>query len=140
MKNKVAIIFFIFLLVMGFSLNLKSKKNLDFVFDQHTVLLLIDIQNFYFPQGKVPLKGIELASQKAGKILEFFRQKNLLVVHVKHMPRTVSKPDTKKDPQWNIHPRVFPLKAEKVITKHYASSFRETGLNDFLKRNQTLHN
>jgi nicotinamidase-related amidase len=133
MKNKVTIIFFIFMLVMGFSLNLKSKKKSDFVFDQHTALLLIDIQNFYFPQGKVPLKESELACQKAEKILEFFRQKNLLIVHIKHMPKTVSKTDTKKDPQWNIHPRVFPLKAEKVIVKHYASSFRETGLNDFLK-------
>jgi hypothetical protein len=62
MKNKVIIIF---LLVLGFSLNLKSKKNSDFVFDQHTALLLIDIQNFYFPQGKVPLKGSELAILKS---------------------------------------------------------------------------
>lgn len=131
MKNKVIIIF---LLVMGFSLNLKSKKNSDFIIDQHTALLLIDIQNFYFPGGKISLHGSVIASQKAKKVLDFFRQGQFPVVHVKHMPRDKSNPKISEDPAWNIYSQVAPHPGEKVIVKHFVNCFRETDLLNFLKR------
>jgi nicotinamidase-related amidase len=36
-------------------------------------LLLIDIQNDYFPGGKMELEGMERASLQARRLLDFFR-------------------------------------------------------------------
>jgi hypothetical protein len=38
-----------------------------------TALLIIDIQDFYFPGGKVPLVEPETAAKNAGKVLAAFR-------------------------------------------------------------------
>ena len=36
-------------------------------------LILIDIQNDYFPQGKWPLAGVDAAADKAAQVLQAFR-------------------------------------------------------------------
>jgi len=67
---------FLFLLLVtinGFSQSLDS-----------TALILIDIQNFYFPGGDVPLVEPEAAALQAQKVLDYFRKNQGLVVHVKH--------------------------------------------------------
>ncbi len=88
-----------------------------------TALLLVDIQAFYFPGGFYPLVHPEKASAKASVLLNYFRKNHALVVHIKHA--------TKKDSL--IHADVAPLPGEKVITKHFANSFRGTGLLPYLK-------
>ncbi len=97
-------------------------------------LLLIDIQNDYFENGKMPLVGSEEASLKAKKILEKFRNDNLPIVHVKHhstrSDATFFIPDTKG--VW-LHESVKPLKDEIVIVKNYPNSFRDTKLLETLK-------
>ncbi|QSB39180.1 isochorismatase family protein [Pseudomonas hygromyciniae] len=47
-------------------------------------LILIDIQNDYFPQGKWPLAGVEAAADKAQQLLQAFRQAGDAVIHVRH--------------------------------------------------------
>ena len=69
------------------------------------VLLIIDIQNFYFEGGRIPLVGSIPASLKAKALLETFRVKNLPVIHIAHMPK--EKPE-KPDPQYDIHKNVAP--------------------------------
>ena len=49
-----------------------------------TALLIIDIQDFYFPGGKSPLVNPEAASANAAKILGDFRAAGDPVVHVRH--------------------------------------------------------
>ena len=39
-----------------------------------TALVLVDIQNDYFPGGKMELEGSMQAGHKAGKILAYFRE------------------------------------------------------------------
>jgi hypothetical protein len=51
-----------------------------------TALLIVDLQNFYFKDGKIPLVGSVEASLQAKKILELFRAKQLPVIHVRHVP------------------------------------------------------
>ncbi len=87
-----------------------------------TALLLVDIQDFYFPGGFYPLVHPEEASAKAAVLLNYFRKNHALVVHIKH----AAKRDTL------IRQDVAPLPTEKVITKHYANSFRGTGLLGYL--------
>ena len=53
-----------------------------------TALLLIDIQDFYFPGGRSELSDPEEASLKAKKLLRQFREKDLLVIHVRHNAKT----------------------------------------------------
>jgi nicotinamidase-related amidase len=94
-----------------------------------TALVIIDIQNFYFEGGNVPLAGPVEASLKAKILLERFREKGWPVVHVQHLPKDVADPDPEiADAQYRIHPNVLPLAGEMLIGKHHANSFRETTL------------
>ncbi len=49
-----------------------------------TALILIDIQNDYFPGGAMELYQSEKASDNAGKILRKFREEKRPVIHIQH--------------------------------------------------------
>ena len=51
----------------------------------NTALVLIDIQNDYFPGGKMELSGSIEAGLRAGEILAFFRDNRMPVVHIQHL-------------------------------------------------------
>lgn len=94
-----------------------------------TALLIVDIQNDYFPGGRFELAGAEAAGRRAALILAAFRERGLPVVHIRHEaldPATgFFLPGT---PGAEIHPLVRPLDGETVIIKHYPNSFRGTAL------------
>jgi len=90
-----------------------------------TALLLIDIQDFYFPGGRSPLEDPEKASLNAQKILEKFREKAMLVVHVRHNAKSGAE----------IHKNVTPIKEEKVISNDHVNSFKDTDLLKYLRAN-----
>jgi nicotinamidase-related amidase len=85
-----------------------------------TALLVIDIQDFYFPGGQVPLVNPEAASEKTAELMKLFRSQGLEVIHVRH---NGSSP---------IHKNVAPLEGEKVITKRDANAFNGTDLLNYL--------
>jgi nicotinamidase-related amidase len=94
-----------------------------------TALLVIDIQAFYFPGGRLPLVAPEAAAANAGRLVERFRAAGRPVVHVQHLPADVNAPDPAGgDPQYRIHPDVMPRQGEIVIGKHHANAFRDTEL------------
>ncbi len=104
-------------------------------FGADTALVVIDIQNFYFEKGLVPLTGSVEAAQQAGRVLAAFRSRQLTVVHVRHAPATLQFVDGEPtDPQYRIRPEVAPAAGEKIVTKHYANSFRETDLLEYLRQ------
>src|SRR5262245_10680622 len=98
-------------------------------------LLLIDIQNDYFPGGKMELHGADAAAQTAGRLLAFFRQRGLPIVHVQHLSlrpgATFFVPNT---PGVEIHAAVTPGKGEPTIRKPFPNSFRETELSQELQK------
>ena len=47
-----------------------------------TALLLVDIQNDYFPGGKMELEGPVEAAQKANELLQCFRDHDMPTVHI----------------------------------------------------------
>lgn len=99
-----------------------------------TGLVVIDIQQFYFDGGLVPLTGSVEAATQARKVLEAFRAHALPVIHVRHVPTSVAVVDGEPaDPQYRIRPEVRPAAGEKVISKRFANSFRETDLLDTLR-------
>ena len=97
-------------------------------------LLLIDIQNDYFPGGSMELFSSEAAGDKARLLLDKFRKKALPVIHIQHIsldPGTgFFLPNTAGV---EINERVRPLAGETVIQKHYPSAFRETSLLQLLR-------
>jgi len=103
-----------------------------------TTLLLIDLQNDYFPHGKMELHESEKAVQNASRLLGFFREHQLPLIHIQHFAvrpgATFFLPNSKGV---EIHPAVQPLDSEIVIQKHYPNSFRETTLLENLQRENT---
>jgi nicotinamidase-related amidase len=119
-----------FLVVVAGSANPQKKA----LMGPETALLVIDIQNFYFENGSLPLTGSVEAARQARRVLDVFRAKKLPVIHVRHAPKTMTFVEGEPaDPQYRIRPEVAPMAGETVITKHYANSFRETTLLDYLK-------
>jgi len=111
---------FLFLAVV-FAFTLKAQENA-----KDTALLIIDIQDFYYPGGKLPLVNPEAAGKNAAKLLAAFRKKAYPVIHVRH----------NFEPGGSIHEDVKPLDTEKVISKDYANSFRGTDLLEYLHENK----
>jgi nicotinamidase-related amidase len=100
-----------------------------------TALVIVDIQNFYFEKGLVPLTGSVEAADRARVALVAFRLRGLPVVHVRHVPKSVAIVDGEPvDAQYRIRPEVAPRAGEPVISKQFANSFRETDLLAVLQR------
>ncbi len=100
-----------------------------------TALILIDIQNEYFPGGKQELEGPIEASLRAGRLLDYFRQARLPLAHIQHV--SIQPGATRFLPGTSgaeIHENVRPLAGEVVFQKHYPNSFRDTPLLDHFKR------
>jgi len=104
----------------------------------NTALLLIDIQNDYFPGGKMELEGAIEAGKKAGAILQCFREHGGHHIHVQHESRkpgaTFFIPGTDGI---RIHDSVAHFESEPIVHKQYPNSYRETNLLEMLKAWQT---
>jgi len=85
---------------------------------QKTALLLIDIQDFYFPGGRLQLENPEMAGMNAGLLLDHFRTCESPVYHVRH----------NFEPGGNIHDYVKPQKGEPVLSKDQVNAFMDTDL------------
>lgn len=105
-----------------------------------TALLLIDIQNDYFPGGKMELTGSEKAANNAERILARFRQNKDLVIHIRHLSvREDAAFFIPNTPGAEIHECLEPLAEEKIITKHFPNSFIHTELLSILQQQQIEH-
>jgi nicotinamidase-related amidase len=102
-----------------------------------TALLIIDIQNDYFPGGAMELEGAEQAGAKAAQALAKFRKDGLPVFHVRHLSvrpgATFFIPGT---PGAEIREGVRPLEGETLVEKNFPNSFRGTALQNYLDKNK----
>lgn len=96
------------------------------------VILVVDLQNEYWPAGNYALDGIETAAANAARVMDHARAKGDLVVNIRHeMPEgPLFVPGTAGA---DINDAVRPAPGEPVITKNFPNSFRDTGLSEFLK-------
>jgi len=97
-------------------------------------LLIVDIQNDYFPGGKWELVGSEHAGQLAGGLLKFFREHKLPVFHVQHIGKPDSPFFVPGTPGVEIRSVVKPQPNEVLVQKNYPNAFRETTLLNQLKQ------
>ena len=101
---------------------------------EKTALLLIDIQNDYFPGGRMTLVQMDEVAVGAKSLLQAFRDQKHAIVHVQHIARDEQAPFFRPNTHGvNPHHTVEPLPEEPVIAKHYPNAFRETNLKEVLR-------
>ncbi len=111
------IILALFTVIMTISVQCQDTNN-------KTALLVIDIQEFYFPGGDMPLYQPEQAAGKALLLIDSFRKEGEEVIYISH----------NYEPGGSIHEMVKPLPGEKVISKNSVNSFLDTGLQEYLNQ------
>lgn len=100
-----------------------------------TALIIVDIQNDYFPNGKMELSNPDKAAANAAKVLDWFRQNNKNnIFHVQHIASAPEMgfflPNTEGA---EIHETVQPLKNENIVVKNFPNSFLKTDLESKLR-------
>ncbi len=99
-----------------------------------TALLIIDVQNDYFPGGSMELSGAEDAGARAGVLLAACRDRGIPVIHVQHLSVRPGAaffiPGTSGA---DINSSVSPWSGEKIIRKNFPNSFRNTELGELLE-------
>jgi len=99
-------------------------------------LIVVDIQNDYFPDGKWPLAGAEAAADNAARIIAAARTAGDLVVYIRHEFTVENPPFFKAGSEGaQIHPKVLNRPDEHVVVKNHVNSFRETDLSQVLDAN-----
>lgn len=99
-------------------------------------LLVIDLQNDYFPGGLFPLWNTEETLERIEKAIELANNKGIQVIHIQH----VADPKVGIAPFFNegthgveIHERILKAATNApVVVKHYADAFYETDLEEVL--------
>ncbi len=129
---KKAISILLLLVLMGVSFLQAQQSSPDHM---KKVLLIIDIQNDYFKDGKMALVNAEGAAMNAKLIVDDFRANNWPVVIIQHQSSSPNAsffaPNTEGV---EIHELLKPLAGEKHIVKHYPNAFRETDLLEHMKQ------
>lgn len=85
-------------------------------------LLVIDVQNFYFPGGRSELVEPEKAAEKAAIAISDARQTGNPVIFIQH----------KSASGMEINDLVKPMPGEKIFIKEEVNSFLGTGLKEYL--------
>ena len=97
-------------------------------------LILVDLQNDYFPGGMMELVGIQAATANARILLNEFRKTKSPIIHIQHISTrpgaTFFLPETDGA---RINQMVAPQENEIVLVKNYPNSFRDTSLSENLK-------
>ncbi|MBT3145688.1 cysteine hydrolase family protein [Neptunomonas phycophila] len=102
-----------------------------------TALLIIDMQNDYFPAGKYPLSGIEAAANNVHKVLVHFRENQQPIIHVRHEFTSPEAPFFIAGSEGSrIYHSLQPKEGEFDILKHEVNSFKETDLQALLDQEQ----
>lgn len=97
-------------------------------------LLLIDLQNDYFPGGAYELDRIAEASAKSAEILDRFRSETWPLIHIRHEFASAEAPFFHPGSDGaKIHDSVAPQPGESVVTKQQVNSFHGTNLDAQLR-------
>lgn len=96
-------------------------------------IVVVDLQNDYFPAGNWPLEGIEAATANAARVIDGARSRGDAVIHVQHLAASPQAPFFVPGTDGaEINAAVRPKGDEPVVTKHFPNSFRETVLKQAL--------
>ncbi len=96
-------------------------------------LLVIDVQNDYFPSGKFPLWNSEKTLDNIEKLIVKAKNNNVPVILVQHIADSNSPFFAEGTEGDEIHPRILQAAPpEKIIGKTFADAFYKTDLTEVL--------
>ncbi|MBW1692643.1 MAG: cysteine hydrolase [Deltaproteobacteria bacterium] len=99
-----------------------------------TGLILVDIQNDYFPGGNMELVKMNDASSNAKNLLFLFRKIQWPTFHIKHIAEHEGATFFLQNTEGaELHESIKPLPEETTIRKKFPNSFRDTRLLKELK-------
>ncbi|MBK7593212.1 MAG: cysteine hydrolase [Betaproteobacteria bacterium] len=101
-------------------------------------LIVIDLQNDYFPGGAFPLANTDATLLAIEGAIANARAKGIPVVHVQHVAdpqRGIAPFFNAGTPGVEIHPRIRDAAPDApVVVKHFADSFERTNLHETLQQ------
>lgn len=97
-------------------------------------LVIVDLQNDYFPNGKWVLDGIEAASANAARLIAASREAGVPVVHVHHESGADAPFFNPGTEGAEINGSVKPADGEETVLKHAPNGFKDTKLEAILRR------
>jgi len=117
---------------LGLNIGKHGKKQMS-----KRALILVDIQNDYFPGGAWELSGMNAAADHAAELLSLARQSGETVIFIKHEFPTSDAPFFKPGSQGaQIHDKVKNQSNEIVVVKQQINAFHSTNLKQLLEQNQ----
>jgi len=99
-------------------------------------LLVIDLQNDYFPGGKFPLWNTDVVLQNIERAIAKANAQGIPVIHIQHVAKQGMAPFfNERTAGADIHPRILAAAPNApVVVKEYADSFEKTTLEETLTK------
>lgn len=96
-------------------------------------LLIIDVQNDYFPGGACELYKAMEAEEQIKKLISESRKAGREVIYIQHINPPEETFFIEGTFGCEISERIAPQPGDKVFVKYYPNSFLKTGLDSYLK-------
>lgn len=99
-------------------------------------LLVIDLQNDYFPGGKFPLWNTDAILQNIERAIAKANAQGIPVIHIQHVAKQGTAPFFNEGtPGTDIHPSILAVAPKApVVVKEFADSFEQTNLEETLTK------
>lgn len=98
-------------------------------------LLVIDLQNDYFPEGKFPLWNTDVVLENIERAIARANAQGIPVIHIQHVAKGVAPFFNEGTPGADIHPRILTATPNApVVVKEFADSFEKTNLEETLAK------
>ncbi len=99
-------------------------------------LVIIDVQNDYFSEGAHELYEPDKALDMIQKLIHSFRKKNEGIYYIQQISDGSSNFFRPNTVGCQIHEKIKPQDNDKIIVKHYPSSFLGTTLHEELQKDE----
>jgi len=96
-------------------------------------LLVIDLQNDYFPGGKFPLWNTDVVLKNIEGAIAKANEHGVPVIHIQHIAKGAAPFFHEGTPGADIHPRILAAAPKApIVVKEFADSFEKTNLEETL--------
>lgn len=103
-------------------------------------LLIIDLQNDYFPEGKFPLWNTEQVLENIKQLIAKAQQHGMKIIHIQHVADSsygIAPFFNEGTSGVEIHPQILQSAPNgEVVIKKFADSFYNTNLSEVLAKSQ----
>lgn len=99
-------------------------------------LLIIDVQNDYFKNGKMELINPDNALAKINQLEDHFFYNNLPIIYIQHINPSDASFFQENTVGVALHPQLQVKDSSIIVEKHFPNSFLETKLQEILKQHQ----